>query len=118
MNTGTWSASAADDQLAVQLVVELLLLLFPHGHGLGFENVGELRLPMADQSQPGPARGQLDRPARCSRLGTGMICSCDDWQIGEDAAGGGLMCLRWRKQADKAEDRSGDVNRALRDRNA
>jgi hypothetical protein len=69
------SAPATDDQLAVQLLVELLLPVLPCQNGLVWGDIGLMRLPMADRSKPGQVRRQHCR---------GMICSRANWQIGED----------------------------------
>src|ERR1700754_860527 len=93
------SAPATDDQLAIQLPVELLLLALPRRDGLRLRDVGQMRLPMADRSEPGQVRGQHYRGTTCSRA---------NWPIGEDGNSIGRICRR--KQADKDEtcDRRAD----------
>src|SRR5947208_274587 len=96
------SAPAADDQLAVQLLVGLMLLTLPCRDGLVLGNDGSVWLPMADRSKPGQARGQHYRR---------MICSRADRQIREDADSivpVGRICRR--EQADKEQtcDRRAD----------
>src|ERR1700756_3629599 len=109
------SATATDDQLAIQLLVELLLLTLPSRDGLRLGNVGPVRLPMADRSKPGEARGQHYRPAprngRVRSLAVGMIGSCADRQIGKDGDSVvpvGRICRRQQADKDEACGRSAD----------
>ena len=51
-------APAADSQLAIQLLVELLLLTLPCRNVLALGDLGSVRLPMADWSEPRQMRGR------------------------------------------------------------
>jgi hypothetical protein len=83
-------STPADDQLAVQFLIELLLLVLPCRDDFVLGDVCPMRLPMADRSKPGHARGQRDRRTICGR---------GRRQIGENRDGIlPVGCVRGRKQ--------------------
>ena len=60
LNAPFSSAASADNQLAIQLFVQLLLLALPRRRRLILGDVTLSWLPMTDRSKPGQMRRQLN----------------------------------------------------------